>query len=135
MRPGAIAYAALLFVNLLTTGPAADDNVRVLPKLTAAQWRADLQFFARELPKKHANAFHHISRERFEAEVAGLDGRLERLDADEIYAGLERIACLIGDGHTYVRFPDDTADMPLQFGQFGGEFRVTHVTSQLNPPL
>jgi len=112
---------------------AADD--RPLPKLTAAQWRDDLQFFARELPKRHANAFHYISRGRFQAEVAQLDTRLDRLDADEIYAGLDRIACLIGDGHTYVQFPDDTADLPLTIGRFGTEFRVTRVAPGLERAL
>ena len=108
---------------------AADEQPH--PKLTAAQSRDDLQFFARELPKRHANAFHYISRERFKAEVAQLDSRLDRLDADEIYAGLDRIACLIGDGHTYVQFPDDTADLPLTIGRFGTEFRVTRVAPGL----
>jgi hypothetical protein len=131
----AIPYAFSLLLILLAPALAAEDNLRVVPKLTSAQWRADLHFFSRELPKRHANAFHFISRERFEAEVAQLDGRLERLDADEIYAGLDRIACLIGDGHTYIQFPDDTADMPLEVGQFGTEFRVTRVLPGLEKAL
>src|SRR5579864_8160797 len=133
-------HLALMFLTVFGDSSiagklAADDNGRVPPKLTVAQWREDLQFFARELPKRHANAFHHISRERFEAEVAQLDRRLDRLDGDEIYAGLDRIACLIGDGHTFVYFPTDTATMPLAIRQFADEFRVTKVAPGLEAAL
>src|SRR5215831_2040266 len=88
-------------------------------KLTPAQWREDLQFFAREMPKRHMNAFHHISREQFESAIAELDGRLEGLDGDETYVGLARIANSIGDGHTYIRFPRDVANFPLRVGRIG----------------
>src|SRR5581483_6413760 len=93
------------------------------PSLTKEQWREDLKFLARELPKRHANAFHYTSRERFEAEVADLDRRLDRLNADEIYAGLNRIANLVGDGHTFV-YPGDAAILPLHVMKFGADYRV-----------
>jgi hypothetical protein len=50
---------------------------------TTQQWREDLQFLARELPKRHANAFHHTPPEVFEAEVANLHQRMDGLNADE----------------------------------------------------
>lgn len=95
--------------------------------LTSAEWREDLRFFAEELPKRHANAFAHIARERFAAEVAALDAKLDRLNGDEAYAGIERIAQMIGDGHTYVQFPPDSANFPLDIRQFGSEYRVAAV--------
>jgi hypothetical protein len=94
-------------------------------KLTPVQWREDLNFFARELPRRHVKAFHHISRERFEAEVRALDQRLEGLDADAVYVGMSRIANLIGDGHTYLRIPQDAANFPFDFRPFGDVYRVT----------
>jgi hypothetical protein len=96
-------------------------------RLTEQQWREDLQFLARELPKRHANAFHHTPREVFLAEVAALDRQLDSLNADEIYVGLDRIANLVGDGHTFVEFPEDLARFPLQIRRFGGLYRVTAV--------
>jgi hypothetical protein len=95
--------------------------------VTKEQWRADLQFLARELPKRHANAFHHTPRDRFDREVADLDRRIDNLTADEIYVGLDRIANLVGDGHTFVQLPDDRAQLPVQIKQFGDEYRVTAV--------
>jgi hypothetical protein len=100
-----------------------------LLELTAEQWRDDLRFFARELSKRHANAFHHVSRERFEAEVADLDRRLGRLNSDEVYVGLDRIANLIGDGHTLIQLPPDRANLPVELTCFGDDYRVTHVTA------
>jgi len=79
--------------------------------LTNAQWHEDLAFLARELPKRHANAFHSISREKFDAEVSELDHRLDQLNSDQIYVGMDRIVNLVGDGHTYIRFPEDYSNL------------------------
>jgi hypothetical protein len=103
--------------------------------LTEAQWRADLQYFARELPKRHANAFHHTPRDRFEAEIADLDRRLGRLNGDEVLVALEHIANMIGDGHTNVAFPADKANLPLDVARFGDDYRVTLVGPGLEKAL
>jgi hypothetical protein len=98
-------------------------------QLTPAQWREDLHFFARELPRRHKNAFHHISKPRFDTEVDALDRRLEGLDGDAIYVGMSRIANLIGDAHTYLRVPHDDANFPFDFQQFGDTYRVTNAVA------
>ncbi len=94
-------------------------------QLTSTEWREDLHFFARELPRRHQNAFHHLSQERFLAEVAALDKKLETLDADATYVGLSRLSNLIGDAHTYLRVPQDDANLPFDFWRFGDAYRVT----------
>jgi hypothetical protein len=114
-----------------TSATAADRFAQV----TKAQWREDLQFLARELPKRHASAFHHTPRERFEAAVADLDRRIDHLNADEIYVGLDRIANLVGDAHTFVEFPDDPARLPLSIKQFGEDYRVWAVAPGWEPAL
>ena len=96
-------------------------------QITPAQWREDLKFFADKLPKLHANAFQYISREQFASEVTALDQKLDHLNGDEAYAGIDRIAQMIGDGHTYVQFPPDSANFPLDVRQFGNEYRVAAV--------
>lgn len=97
--------------------------------LTKEQWHEDLAFLARELPKRHANAFHSISREQFEAAVAEFDRKLDQLNPDEIYVGMDHIANLIGDGHTYVRIPPDNANFPIDIHRFGDDYRVVATTS------
>jgi hypothetical protein len=44
--------------------------------VSAGQWTQDLAYFARELPKRHINAFHTVSREAFDAEVKKLQARV-----------------------------------------------------------
>jgi hypothetical protein len=92
--------------------------------LTRAEWHEDLKFFASQLPQRHANAFHFISREQYEAEVTDLDRRLDGLNSDQIYVGLDRIANSIGDGHTYVRLPVNYAFLPIRLARFGDDLRV-----------
>ncbi len=117
-------------VELRRTGDAKNAIVgAAVLSLSKEQWRQDLAYLAAELPKRHANAFHFISRERFEAEVAELDGKLDRLNADEIYAGMDRIANLIGDGHTYMKVPEDNANFPIDLERFRDEYRVVATTS------
>jgi hypothetical protein len=103
--------------------------------LNTQQWREDLQFLARELAKRHGNAFHYVSRDRFDAAVAELDRRLDRLNGDEMYVALDRIANLIGDGHTYVGFPPDRANLPIDLKRFGDQYRVVSVGAGLEKAL
>ncbi|HXH38275.1 MAG TPA: CocE/NonD family hydrolase, partial [Thermoanaerobaculia bacterium] len=100
--------------------------------LTAAQWHDDLRFFARELAAKHANAFHHLTRAQFDEEVAALDRQIDTLDSDAIYIGLDRIAASIGDAHTFVRFPADSAQLPIVIADFDGIDRVVSIAADLN---
>jgi Peptidase family S41 len=93
--------------------------------LSAQQWREDLQFLARELPKRHANAFHFTRREDFEKAVADLDSKLPNADADAAWVGLQRIVSLVGDAHTYLQTPQDSAsDLPIDIAKFGEEYRI-----------
>jgi hypothetical protein len=95
-----------------------------MPPMTAEKWRADLDFFERELPKRHKNAFHAITRERFAAEVASLRAKAGQANDDEMIVGLMRIAALIGDGHTYVRLPSSIHQFPVTVANIEGIHRV-----------
>jgi hypothetical protein len=103
--------------------------------LTAQQWREDLAFLAREVAKRHANAFHATSREKFEAAVAALDARIDGLNRDQIYIGMDQIANQIGDGHTYVEFPADDANLAIDIRQFGQDYRVVAVAPGIEKAL
>ncbi len=95
--------------------------------ISQEQWVEDVDFFARELPQRHASAFHHLTREQFEAAIAELKRRLPRMNGDEIYVALDHIANTIGDAHTYVEFPADTADLSLELQRFGADYRVVAI--------
>jgi len=69
---------------------------------SAGRWHEDLAYFRRELPKRHINAFHDLSREDFERMVADLDGHVDTLQDHELIVGLARIVAHLGprDGHS-----------------------------------
>ena len=94
-------------------------------QLTTAQWRADLQVLAQELPRRHLNAFHAVSKAQFEAAVAALDQQIPRLDGDQVFVGMEQLVRLIGDGHTRLHDPPDAGELPLRIQRFGDAWRVT----------
>lgn len=105
-------------------------------QLSTQQWREDLRFLARELPKRHANAFHFTPRERFEEAVAELDSKLTSADADTAWVGLQRVVSLVGDAHTYLQTPQDSAsDLPIDIARFGEEYRVVSVDPGLENAL
>ena len=90
--------------------------------LTAEQWREDLRFMVAEMRSRHANLYHEVSREKFDAAVADLDGRIPQLQRNQIIVGLMRIAALVGDGHTRVDPRKDKAfafrSLPLKLYWF-----------------
>jgi hypothetical protein len=92
--------------------------------LDAPRWREDLEFFAREIARRHGNAFHAISRGRFDSQVAELHQRLDGLDGDQVYIELDRLANLIGDAHTYIELPAYATRFPFAVRRFGTTYRV-----------
>jgi hypothetical protein len=92
--------------------------------LSKKRWHEDLRFLAAELPERHANAFHFLSKAMFDQEVSQLDRTLDDLNRDEIFAGMDRIENSIGDGHTYIRVPADAPIFPVHFERFDGDYRL-----------
>jgi hypothetical protein len=120
------------FIALLSIpGYSQTENLHV----SAAEWREDLAFLARELPARHANAFHYTPREQFEAAVASLDRQIAHLDSDAIWTGVQRIVALVGDGHTYLQTPRDSANFPIEIARFGEDYRITTVVAGLENAL
>jgi hypothetical protein len=117
-------------VELKRTGdapPAIDTRVRLSQGKDA--WREDLRFLAAEIPRRHKNAFHLVTREQFERAVADLDAKIPTLDDAQIALNLARIAAMIGDGHTLVTWHWSYPTVPLRLFWFGNELRVTGTTA------
>jgi Peptidase family S41 len=109
----------MLLVVLSSCGPQSAG-----PQLSSDAWREDLRYLARELPGQHANAFHTVRREVFDAQVASLDASIPRLNGDEVLVGFMRIVALIGDGHTHLDLPPNSLRYPVEMQWFGDELRV-----------
>src|SRR5262245_8173138 len=65
-------------------------------------WREDLRFMAQEMPRRHRNLFHTMTRAQFDAAVAALDRRIPSLQRHQIIVEMARIAAMVGDGHTNI---------------------------------
>jgi C-terminal processing protease CtpA/Prc len=72
------------------------------PKLSPAQWQADVRFLGDELPKRHRDAFARMKRDEYEAAVKALYDRAPSLSEDEILVGMMHIVAMIKDGHTNI---------------------------------
>jgi tetratricopeptide (TPR) repeat protein len=107
-------------------GPMANT---ITLNLTPDQWRSDLRYFASEVPKRHKNAFHTITREQFETAVKTLDSNIPKLKNEEVFVEFIRLIAMIGDGHTSineqnfmamglypVRFETDQEGLYIKFG-------------------
>jgi tetratricopeptide (TPR) repeat protein len=95
-----VSFAAAVFTLLLTGFISISAQNNAAPKLSVAEWQADVKFLGEELPKRHRNAFHRLKREDFEAAVKNLHDRVPQMNEDEIVVGLMRITAMIKDGHT-----------------------------------
>ncbi|HZI87359.1 MAG TPA: hypothetical protein VFD48_11040, partial [Pyrinomonadaceae bacterium] len=114
LKPG------LTFLILLSSCASQNPTTGITPN----GWRDDLRYLARQLPGNHANAFHTVSRETFDAEVARLDAAIPNLNGDEVLVGLMRVVALIGDGHTHLDLSPNSLRYPMEMQWFGDELRV-----------
>lgn len=110
----------LMLLILLSSCASRNTTTEITPEA----WREDLLYLARELPARHANAFHTTTRETFADEVTRLDAAIPRLNGDEVLAGFMRIVALIGDGHTHLDLPPNSLRYPMELEWFGDELRV-----------
>jgi hypothetical protein len=114
----------LVLLTAIAFAGLAESKRQPLPPMTVEKWRADVDFFARELPKRHKNAFHAITREQFAAEVASLRAKASHANDDEMIVGLMRITALVGDGHTRVQPPSSIHQFPITVVPIEGAHRI-----------
>jgi hypothetical protein len=109
---------------------AASPKPQPFPPMTPDKWRADIDYFARELPKRHMNAFHEMKKEDFERQVADLRASVGKTNDEQIIVGLMQIASQIGDGHTHVAPPSTFHRLPISVAFYADEVRVTRATDK-----
>jgi hypothetical protein len=139
MRGSRRGSFALLFA-LALAGAAAVTAwfARPAPERTdlgAEEWRQDLAFIARELPRRHADAFHHLPERDFERAVADLDARIPDLEPSRVVVELVRLVARVGDLHTRLSLPASFRRLPLELEWFEDELRVTAASQEYSPLL
>ena len=73
-----------------------------LDSSSVARWRADLDFLGRAMPAQHTNLFHTMQTGQFDSALSSIRSRLPSLTRRQVIVELERLAALIGDGHSSV---------------------------------
>ncbi|MBX7172434.1 MAG: tetratricopeptide repeat protein [Pyrinomonadaceae bacterium] len=91
--------------NNIGTNPTEKSGQTVKEKNETEKWREDLQFLASELPKRHKNAFHTMTREQFEKAIKDLDAKIPNLTRNQIMLEFARIVSMVQDGHTGLWLP------------------------------
>jgi hypothetical protein len=127
-RLAALFVLLLGQLNFVFASTQSKNDVQL--QLAPQQWQEDLQYLAKELPRRHKNAFHTVPREQFEKSVADLNARIPNLQPHEIIVGLMRIVASVGDAHTGLSgFASGFHFFPLNVYWFGKELRVTRIAS------
>jgi hypothetical protein len=122
-------FCLLLLASNLAHGEAS------IPALTAEQWRQDLEFFANEITTKHRDPFHFISKAEFDQAVFNLRERIPSMKDYEVVAGLQHLAALIGDGHTFLDTSGLYKKFPLEGFWFGNDLRVIRAAPEYREAL
>jgi hypothetical protein len=110
-----IRIISLLFLSMtlcaslaIAVAQTPTQSVSVVDKVEAEKWREDLRFMAQELPTRHKNLFHTMTRQQFDDAVRKLDERIPSLARHQIIVELARIVAMAGDGHTSINFLFDS---------------------------
>ena len=91
-----LLYSGRVPANQTLTGIAAPS------KNDSEKWLEDLRYLAEEMPKRHRNLFHAMTREEFAGAVKALGKRIPALARHQIIVEMARILALVGDGHTNI---------------------------------
>ncbi|BBM03036.1 hypothetical protein GL2_31100 [Microbulbifer sp. GL-2] len=119
----------LRFLLLFLASFWAPGIVSASPATEIDNWVEDINYFQRELQKRHINLYHTISAERLNAELTQLKSNLGDLSENQLLVELMRISRLIGDGHTMVAFwEQDIEFYPFRFLTVVGELRLVSVS-------
>jgi hypothetical protein len=102
---GVLASAAFAF----SAGPVPGQTGAGPAKTSFEDRAADVDLFARELPRRHKNLFFKLKAPEFKALVDGFKASLPGLNEDEYRVGFSRLAASIGDAHTSLRPPIEHA--------------------------
>ena len=126
-----VFLSAATAIGLLAVSGSARQGAPVSGLQGAAGWGEDLRLLAAELPKLHKNAFHTVTRERFEAEVARCQEDLPKLSELEFRVRTAQIVAIVGDAHTSVRVDNpDNLLFPVHFAALEDGISIDRTTSE-----
>lgn len=124
-------FLPLFFLLFFVTTSHAQSNVTATPEA----WRADLQFFASEFPRRHLNFYHDLSHAEFARAVNELDAAIPSKSDAEIQIGFFRLTAMVKEAHTFVNWTVNGAvpyfrRLPLSLAWFQDGLYATGIAEQ-----
>src|SRR5438045_2506010 len=116
---GRPSLAAWCVIVCAIARPCHGQSPPIPSNLSAADWRADLQFLSAQLTRRAGDAFEVMSLRAFRDSVASLDRRIPSLNVDQIVVGLATIVAAVGDPRTQLQLPRDWPRLGLAMRWFG----------------
>jgi hypothetical protein len=101
--------------------------------MNPADWHADLEYFSKELPKRHYDLFHVKGENYFSQGIEKLRSAAGELSDLEIAIRLQQLVASMGDSHTRVnmsQFVDKKQILPLHLFWFSDGLYVLHTTPE-----
>jgi Tetratricopeptide repeat len=102
LSPIALALVGTLALQGARPDPQVAAVAASSDSSSVRHWREDLAYLARELPRRHKNLFHTISRQQFDSALGALERKLPGLARHQVIVELARLVALVGDGHTNI---------------------------------
>lgn len=87
---------ALLIARSVCAGAEPQDSIEV------TRWREDLAVLREQMPARHGNLFHTMTRQQFDSALDALEAALPGLTASQVKVGIMRVVAAVNDGHTRV---------------------------------
>jgi hypothetical protein len=95
-------HTSLLLAAASLSLGAVSSSAQTLDSADVRRWREDLAALRTEMPARHVNLFHDMSRAQFDSALTSIDARVPTLERHQVVVALEKLASLIGDGHSNV---------------------------------
>ena len=87
-------------------------------------WHTDLDALATGIAEHHRDPFHTVAPEQFDTVVARLHDRIPGLPDTAVMVGLDEVAAMAGDGHTFVETDQHYRRYPLELFWYGDQLHV-----------
>jgi C-terminal processing protease CtpA/Prc len=130
-----VAVIGIAVVYRISRSPALAQLPTFAAPSSKEAWRQDLEFLATEIPRRHKDAFHAITRNQFENTASELSLQIPSLNNDQIVVALMKITASIGDGHTHVETPPNFHSFPITLYWFDDSLRVTKASPEYTRAL
>lgn len=124
----------VVLVLALAGSPAHAQRSSPPDSAAIRRWRDDLAYLRLAMPAHHGNLFHTMTRPQFDSALSAIERGLPTSSRSQVIVELERLAALVGDGHTNVSPWRDTAiafhTLPVAFYWFDDGFAIRAATQE-----